>query len=70
MSVQRLYAVKSPSQILLWNTASSTRAGAWDAAYRKHLWRSFNGQNNPTKAAYARGWRCVPVRIVEIKGEA
>jgi hypothetical protein len=63
---QKLYAIKAPSGLLLWDTASPNRVQAWGRCYYRHLYRSFNVLNNPTKAAYARGWRCVPVKLIEI----
>lgn len=63
---QKLFAIKSPSKILLWDTAASSRTKAWDAAYRRHLYQQYMHEKNPTKAAYSRGWRCVPVQLVEI----
>jgi hypothetical protein len=70
MPEQRLYAIKAPSGALLWDTARSSRTMAWDAAYHRHLYRMYAGSNGATKAAYRRGWRCVPVAIVELPKEA
>jgi len=62
---QKLYAIKSPSGILLWNTAASSRKKAWYYAYEYHLYSHYSNSHNKTKAAYANGWRCVVVRLIE-----
>lgn len=65
----KMFAIKGPSGVLLCNTASSSRAGAWDSAYHKYLRnvRQYFLSHNPTKAAYAKGWRCVEVTVKEVK---
>lgn len=65
----KMFAIKDQSGVLLCNTASSCRTGAWDLAYVKYLSnvKKYRWSNNPTKAAYANGWRCVEVTVKEVK---
>lgn len=62
-----MFAIKSPSGFLLVETTSTNRAWAWHLAYEKVLHKTlqYAYSNNPTKAAYANGWRCVEVEVTE-----
>jgi hypothetical protein len=63
---RKLYAIKSPSRVVLFDTAHSSRSGSWEQAYQRHLHYAYGMSNNPTKTAYANGWRCIPLGIFEI----
>ena len=65
---KKMFAIKSPSGVLLVDTTATNRAWAWHLAYEKYLHKTaqYVYSMNPTKAAYANGWRCVQVKVSEI----
>lgn len=66
---KNLYAIKSPSGVLIGTTVSSNPSNSWGQLYLDVLYKSMDYRNshNPTKKAYSNGWRCVKVTISEVK---
>ena len=63
----KMYAIKSSNGILLCDTAGPTRNMAWEECYFRHLYKQYDYYEIAHKAAYRKGWRCVPCRVTEIK---
>jgi len=62
---KNLYAIKSPSGSILFNTVSDSKSMAWDEACIENLRGYLNNASNPREAAYKRGYRCVKIKIEE-----